>query len=194
MKWIQAAIWIAVILCCGIAKADNGQKVIAVADSYLGVREKTGHNDGKMVTEFVVEGGGLDNEKQIKRTGTGYPWCLSFAIYCWRKAVHPSPYPRMARVQTFWEYANDHELKYKTFDFEEARPKAGDIGCFSHHPDKRSWDGHAVLATGNNTAWDFETDEGNTNAAGSREGDGVYKKRRKPHNSTLELKGFVRPR
>lgn len=136
---------------------------IRVKDSYtsqIGVREATGHNDGK------------DVEKYLRATGLGkgYPWCAAFVrwnfdqsdvkttITAWAPSAHNAKYiiykslrfntePRQGDVVTFW-YPNLGRI--------------GHTGFFDYRVNDRV----------------YESVEGNTNGQGSREGNGVYRKRR----------------
>ena len=57
-----------------------------------------------------------------------------------------------------------------------------------------NWNGHAALVVRQLSPNKWQTIEGNTNAAGSREGDGVYLKTRKVVQGSMALEGFVQPR
>jgi hypothetical protein len=54
-----------------------GQRVIAIAASYLGVTEATGHNDGPPSELFMG--------------GRQEPWCAHYIAFCYRKAGAPLP-------------------------------------------------------------------------------------------------------
>ena len=116
-------------------------------------------------------------------------------------AVHPMPYPKIARCATFWERVQADPWKYDTFDAEDIawgieKATPGTIMIFSHSKvaGKNNWNGHAAMVTAQVNPRKFATIEGNTNAAGSREGDGVYQKTRTPKQGNMLLEGFVRVR
>ncbi len=170
------------------------EKVIQVADSLKYIREATNHNDHPMI-DRMLEYLGLPHHLS---------WCLAFCLWCWHVAVAPAalPFPKIARCSSFWEYVQARELRYRTFTPEDVRwgiekPQPGDIGIFSHNPQKRNWDGHAVLVVRQINRKSFRTIEGNTvpGAEGNqREGGGVYYRTRYNDIRGLHLEGFVRPR
>ena len=102
-----------------------GLKAVAVAETFLGQKEATGHNDGKfvnMVQDFV--GKGLHGE----------PWCACFASYCIKLAatilgLGPSiPFmPRSASSSQIYSWAKHHGKLLVT-------PIAGCIGLVKGDP------------------------------------------------------------
>lgn len=168
-----------------------GERVIEVAKSYLTLREATGHNDGPLI-DRMLEYLGLPHNLS---------WCLAFCLWCYHQAITPLPFPKIARCATFWQMVQENEVRYKTFDAEDVswgvvKARPGDVMIFSrdHSPTVKNWDGHAALVVAQLSPRKWRTIEGNTNAAGSREGDGVYLKERSVKNGTLNLEGFVRRR
>lgn len=137
-------------------------EVIEVAMQEVGVREATGQNDG-----FHVE-------KYLATTGLsgGYAWCaalvnwvmlqVGYDIPATLRAWSPSWFPPN---KTFWINGVAEFIQ----------PIPGDVfgiyfkskGRIAHVGLIKKWKGHYA-----------NTIEGNTNDAGSREGDGVYIKRR----------------
>ena len=157
---------------------------IEVARSLIGLREATGHNDGPMIDKML---GYLGLPK-------GLSWCLAFCLWCW----HPSDYPKIARCSTFLEQVQSREWKYDVYDQEDVAwkiktPKPGTIMIFAHSKiaGHNNWNGHAAMFESMETRRKFHTIEGNTNAAGSREGDGVYNKIRTAKMGSMTLEGFV---
>lgn len=168
-----------------------GPAVIKVAASLLYIREKTGNNDHPMI-DRMFDYLGLPHNLS---------WCLAFCLWCVHMAVNPMPYPKIARCSTFWEKAQANDFKYKTFDAEDVawgieKPLPGDIMVFSHSrvAGRNNWNGHAALVEKPITLRKWATIEGNTNGAGSREGNGVYRKVRTAKQGSLALEGFVRAR
>jgi len=129
--------------------------ITRVANDYVGVREATGNNDGEIVELFLASA----NAKK------GDPWCAAFVTYvhslCGYKipnspAWSPSWFPTSRIVKL-------------------SECESGDVFGIYYSSKKRiAHVGIIEKETGNY----FLTIEGNTNEAGSREGDGVYKKRR----------------
>lgn len=168
-----------------------GEAVIKVAQSLLYIRERTGQNDHPMI------------DKMLGYLGLphGLSWCLAFCLWCFHTAVNPMPYPKTARCSTFWAQTSSDEWRYKTFDAEDVawqieKVQTGDIMIFSSSKvaGKKNWNGHAALVERPDTLRIWRTIEGNTNGAGSREGNGVYRKVRAAKQGSLSLEGFVRSR
>ena len=177
---------------------------IEAARSLIGLRELTGHNDGPVIDK-MLDFLGLPH---------GLSWCLAFCLYSWHLALAPGsiPYPKIARCSTFLEQVQSREWKYDVYDQEDVAwkiktPKPGTIMIFAHSKiaGNKNWNGHAALfekfdgkkivategATFKELRNSFCTIEGNTNKAGSREGDGVYNKVRSAKMGSLTLEGFV---
>lgn len=152
--------------------ATNSLQQIYTAE--LGIREATGRNDGNRVEGYL----------RYVRLKPGNPWCAAFVCYCLGKAGIPNPRsgycPSMFPAgKVIWT----RKLKAESVKQKAARntqpathnPSPGDVfgiyfpekGRIAHVGFVDDWgDKYAV------------TVEGNTNEAGSREGDGVYRKRR----------------
>lgn len=127
-------------------------KLAKIYTSQIGVKEATGRNDGERVEDYL----------KVSGLGKGHPWCAAFLAWCFkqanikasRSAYSPSWFPK-ARLT--------------------AKPKRGDvIGIYfpklkriAHVGFWHQDDGSFII-----------TVEGNTNDAGSREGNRVAKKRR----------------
>jgi hypothetical protein len=136
------------------------QKALEVALSYLGTKE-VGANRGPEVEKFLASVG----------LGPGAAWCAAFCYFCVQEATLRlqgviNPLPRTGGVLKMWQ-RTPWWLTTKT-------PVEGAIFI----QDRGGGKGH----TGFVVAVDFDsvaTVEGNTNRKGSREGDGVYRQRRK---------------
>lgn len=138
--------------------------------SFIGVREKTGKNDGKEVEKFLRSVG----------LGPGYAWCAAFVKYCMLEAG-------IKAAEKINGMALSCENK-KNMVFQKGKhlkdAKAGDV--FTLYYAKLGRIGHTGFYNKPVNSSIFETVEGNTNMAGSREGDGVYRKKRS-YNATWSI-------
>ncbi len=132
-------------------------QLLTIAQSQVGVREATGHNDGQAV------------ERYLRYTGNkkGEPWCAAFVSWVFARAGYPQP-------KTAWSPA----LLPKQRLLNKATPAA----VFGIYFKDKGRIAHAGLVEKQKDHWIY-TIEGNTNIAGSREGDGVYRKLR--HAKTI---------
>ena len=137
-------------------------EVQRIYTSELGVRELTGHNDGKRVEEFLAS-------CQLRK---GEPWCAAFVCWTFKKAgvkaiVSGYSPAWFTPKYVVWSRNGKHNLS----------PQPADVGGLYFVNKGR------IAHTFFIDEWKPEssnaiTVEGNTNQAGSREGDGVYRKRR----------------
>lgn len=137
------------------------QKVVQTYSSEIGVREATGRNDGVRVVEYLRAA----NRKQ------GDAWCAAFVTWTFKqsgvKAVvsgwSPSWFTRNV-IYTRGKAGNKLPQQADVFGLYFSKlGRIGHVGFIDNWPDGES---------------KCITVEGNTNEAGSREGDGVYRKRR----------------
>ncbi|NQU52902.1 MAG: hypothetical protein HQ522_10230 [Bacteroidetes bacterium] len=147
-----------------IAKIRKGasQILIAEARTWLGVFELTGNNDHPRISESMRLCGLAGNR--------GYPWCASSQAKIHYDANIPAPHS--ARV-TNWFKRNivwRREWGDKQFNVQP-----GMVGAIYYKSLGRY--GHIVMIIGEDNN-NYYTLEGNTNSAGSREGQGFYKKMR----------------
>jgi len=134
------------------------EKVKATYSAQVGVRELTGHNDGKAVEKYLGYCG----------LAKGNPWCASFV--CWTFAQAGVSNPRSGYCPDLFQAKY---VIYKRSSKTNKLPEQGDVwglyfpekGRIAHVGFVDKWDPTTVV-----------TVEGNTNEAGSREGDGVYRK------------------
>jgi hypothetical protein len=137
-------------------------ELIAVAESQLHVREKTGKNDGKDVRKYLREVGLTE----------GYPWCAAYVAWCHNQLNIPNPEsawsPDWFRANVVYRRNDPGLISF------QSRP--GQVFGLYYESKKRV--AHVGIITGE-TRFHYQTIEGNTNAAGSNEGDGVYRKIRK---------------
>lgn len=134
-------------------------KVKSVYDSQIGQRELTGKNDGVAVESYLKYVG----------LAKGNPWCAAYV--CWSLGKAGVVNPRAGGCVYLMERG---EIIYKsTTKFQKRPPIYGDVFFIYFAAKKR------VAHTGFIDKWGdkmVKTVEGNTNEAGSREGDGVYAK------------------
>ncbi|PWG81931.1 CHAP domain-containing protein, partial [Pararcticibacter amylolyticus] len=147
----------------------------AVYTGELGVREATGRNDGTRVELFL----------HYTHLKPGNPWCAAFVCWCLGQAGIPNPRtgycPNLfPKNKVIWTRstgiggASSRNSQLTTRN-PPRTPLPGDIfgiyfpekGRIAHVGFVDQWDGKWLI-----------TVEGNTNESGSREGDGVYRKRR----------------
>ncbi len=146
------------IVSCSAFASDLRENVKRTYTSEIGVRELSGKNDGKRVEEYL---------RSVK-LGKGYSWCAAFVCWTLNKCgvVNPSSAWAPALFPT-------KKIIYKSGELKEL-PRAGDVFGI-YYPGKKR-----IAHVGFIDQWGkiVLTVEGNTNEAGSREGDGVYRKRR----------------
>jgi cell wall-associated NlpC family hydrolase len=153
------------------------EAVAQAAESKVGVRESGGPNKGSALQPFF--GADSYDPNGPKPGDDGYAWCASFVCWCVMVAVagrsitFERPTTPSAWGMEAWSLAQDRStwtLKPPGRDIQR-----GDIVVFNFS--------HVGIAVGPVDANGFvPTVEGNTNAAGSREGDGVYRKLRSIHS------------
>ncbi|RKR83176.1 CHAP domain-containing protein [Mucilaginibacter gracilis] len=156
------------------ALAQTREKVAAAYTSQIGVREATGHNDGVMVETYLHYCG----------LGKGEPWCASFV--CWTFGQASVSNPRSGYCPNL--FTPGHVIYKRSIHKPQKVPEQGDVWGL-YFPDKRR-----VAHVGFVDQWGSKyviTVEGNTNEAGSREGDGVYRKRR-PISSIYVVAKYIK--
>jgi hypothetical protein len=137
------------------------EKVVAVAESQLHVRELTGNNDGPEVEAYL----------RITGLGPGYPWCAAFVSWVFHKAGVKAI--RSARAADWFKpdklVWHSKDLKsFSDFEFRQGM-------TLSFWYDRLGRIGHLAIGTGQDRN-NYYTIEGNTNARGEREGQGVERK------------------
>ncbi|MGY3055230.1 hypothetical protein ACVWYG_003445 [Pedobacter sp. UYEF25] len=141
------------------AEAEQRAKLLHIARKEIGVREKSGRNDGEHVERYLAATG-------LKK---GQPWCAAFISWVFKEGGYAAP-------RTAWSPAL-FNLKVNT---KELAP--GNVFGIWFPNLKRI--AHVGLAEKREGDWLISI-EGNTNVVGSREGDGVYRKRRPVRNIYL---------
>jgi len=160
--------------------AELNLAVLEVARQYIGVREIGGPNRGPEVELF---------QKAVDGRATSEAWCMAFVQFS-IKAVEDmhgieSRLHRSENCLAVWT-RTPPELRL-AINFP---PGPGHIMIWNVPGTER---GHAGIIMGRNTEGNFLTVEGNTNDAGSREGDGVYVKTRTPTGSErFRVLGWLR--
>ncbi len=156
-NFIIALLWI--LAAASVSGQGSVRKaIIDSALSQVGVREATGHNDGVAVEKYLKTCG----------IGKGNAWCAAFIT---------------------WNYKINHVFAIKSAWVPNWFPESKNIyvrGKYSRGPPQPGdpfglWINNRIGHIGFVYKWDTKivtTIEGNTNEAGSREGDGVYIKRR----------------
>lgn len=128
--------------------------------SQVGVREATGRNDGPEVEMYLQHVG----------KNKGLAWCSAFVAWCLSEA-------EIKHTVNAWSPTSENRRNfiYRNKQFVE-EPEPGDVFTIYYTKLKRI--GHTGFYHKNQNENIIVTVEGNTNEAGSREGDGVYKKYR----------------
>ena len=130
----------------------NLNTIIAIAQSQIGVKERTGNNDGKAVETYL----------RYTNLPKGNPWCASFVSWVFGKAGFEQP-------RTPWSPALFPKQRLSS------SIKSGLVYGLYDIRKKRIV--HCGIATRKTSNWVLGV-EGNTNVNGSVDGDGVYVKRR----------------
>jgi hypothetical protein len=137
--------------------------VVEQARKSIGIREKSGRNDGPVVDEILAS---------VNLEGTKAPWCAAFIVWVGDKAFGSTllnPYPRSAWSPTF--------LTKPTWDRQRKGTPLKPADVFGIWFNSMGRVAHVGLVEKSEGDW-LVTIEGNTNGGGSRDGDGVYRRRR----------------
>lgn len=131
------------------------EAALAFAVSQIGVHEQGGNNRGPEVNRFLASVGLLP----------GYAWCAAFVFFCFKQAAQQlslvNPCPRTAGAIKLWTLT-EPICRVTT-------PAPGCIYVLDHGKGQ----GHAGLIELVNADSMISEVSGNTNAAGSREGNAV---------------------
>lgn len=132
-------------------------------DSQVGIRELTGHNDGRDVKKYLASCG----------LSEGPPWCAAFVNWNLQQCGVSLHLDAPAYVPSY--FIKSFLIYQRGTSINKRQPLFGDlIGIWFESKGRLAHIGFFDKKDG-----DFYiTVEGNTNEEGSREGDGVYKKRR----------------
>lgn len=169
----------------GTTRGIPGPKTKAALAAYLG-REEPTSVVGKMIELARAEVGVREHPKDSNRgkrveeyqaatwlDGTGWPWCAAFICWLCREAgMGDGLRPKTPGAWAFEGWARRVDTPVKLIKpLRSAKVRAGDIVVFTFS--------HIGFAVGDQDGDTVRTIEGNTDAAGSREGGGVYEKTRK---------------
>ena len=132
-------------------------RLVAIAQKEIGVREKSGNNDGERVEAYLA----------VTGLGKGYAWCAAYVSWIYRQAGFTNPH-------SAWS----PNLFPASRITKEGLP-ANVLGIYFPELHRIAHVGLIVKEDGD---WIISC-EGNTNISGSRNGDGVYLKRR--HRRTI---------
>lgn len=159
-------------------------KQIDTAKKYIGQKEGAGNkfDENTPLGKILKEAGHKDGEA----------WCCYFAeaVFCESFPAQNAELRKLFSASTIQTFQNFKEAGYEVTDI----PKVGSLVIWQRYKDgKPTWQGHAALVTKVNPDGSFQTIEGNTNSAGSREGDSVQEKVRKiiRTENGLNVLGFV---
>jgi hypothetical protein len=143
----------------GAAQQNNIRlKVKCTYNSQIGIRELTGNNDGKSVEAYLT----------YCNLSKGNPWCAAFV--CWTLGQNQIQNPRSGFCPNL--FLKKH-IVWKRDRKINRTPLYSDVFGLYFAEKKR------IAHVGFIEKWTAQTVttvEGNTNEAGSREGDGVYRK------------------
>lgn len=142
-----------------ITGGDLVEGALALAASYVGVKE-TARNSGPEIDLFLAAVG----------LRPGYAWCAAFVHFCFMRASASlglvNPCPRSARALGIWALADG---PCKSQDAHRGSLFVLDTG-------EPGGDGHIGFVETAHPNGTIDSIEGNTNEAGSREGNAVARK------------------
>lgn len=153
-------LFLATLAYCNPALGQTRADLVRVYRGEVGVREATGRNDGAKVSEYL----------RTVHLGPGHAWCAAFVSWSFAQAG-------ISALRSGWSPAwfPVSHLVYRRGDALTYRAELGDVlGIYYPHLDRIAHVGFVDGMQGNFLL----TVEGNTNEAGGRQGDGVYRKRR----------------
>lgn len=161
------------------------QKVLATAKKYIGQHEKK-NNSGFLDQTF---------EKQMKSVGwnNGQSWCAYFAELAWKEAfIGHQLFSSLDKLFSPSATATFANFKGSSLFKTGTTPKLGALVVWRNG---NGWQGHIGIVSEVVSETTFKAIEGNTNAAGGREGVAVLTKTRKlgePFKAKgLNIIGFV---
>lgn len=144
-----------------------------VIESQIGVKEEGGNNRGEQVEKYLSSVG----------LSGGYAWCAAFVKWCF---LQVGVYTNSNAWSPSW--FPDSKVIYHRNKTWGVSAMPGDVFGLYYNRLKRI--GHVGFIYKVTSKY-FITVEGNTNAGGSREGDGVLKRYR-PHWSIYKISSWVK--
>lgn len=150
-------------------------KIVELAEKEIGVHEIDGTNCGPRVNEYKAATNLPPNEN--------WPWCAAFVDWLVREAMKGGTYtfkrPTTAGAWDLERWSKEQDNSTQTKRDPGSDIKAGDIVIFRFS--------HVGIATGSPDKNGFvPTCEGNSNAAGSRDGGSVVARKR--HISSIRTR------
>jgi len=150
--------------------SDFAKEMVRIAQTQVGVVEKPTNSNSGPEVEGVYQ-------RSTWLNGTGWAWCAAFICYLFKTAASKNgiqysfKLPKTAGAFDFknWAQANSKYVEIINPPFDKILP--GDIIIFNFS--------HIGISISTSSGGSIDTIEGNTDAAGSREGGGVFKKTRK---------------
>jgi hypothetical protein len=140
---------------------------VAYAERHVVEDPKVGQNRGARVDEYIRS----THLDPAANPPSGYPWCACFVFWCFRQAAialdQSNPCTRTASVVTHWDLTSAPKLLAPDARLDRGKVRPGMIFCKTH--DRHSHTGIVCAVTDAGIV----TVEGNTNLAGSREGNAV---------------------
>lgn len=165
------------------------ERIAVLALSMVGRHEEPlGSNRGPLIQEFFS----ADYYKP-NAADNGYAWCASFVCRIVQLAMHALAIPETTSFQRprtpsafgLADWSREQDNSTHTKDFPRSDIRRGDIVIFSFS--------HCGIAiTDADSKGYFETVEGNTNVAGSREGTHVVWKKGVSERSTASVRNRIR--
>jgi len=160
-------------------KNQESREVLQRIDSgEIGEREKTNKNDGERIGEY------------LKYTGLpeGYAWCAAYVSWCFNEAGYKEPKTAWSpslfpSKRIIWKRNGGAVIR----NGKSKAPEKGDVFGIYFTNLKRIAHAGFVDEWGDTYVI---TVEGNTNEGNSRDGDGVYRKRR-PVSSIYQVANWV---
>ena len=141
-------------------------RIVSVATAEIGVEEVNGTNTGIRVNEYKSATNLPPKE--------AWPWCAAFVCWVVKQAMGDRPYtfsrPTTAGAWDLERWSLEQNASTNTKKSPGSDIKAGDIVIFRFS--------HVGFAVADAEDGFVTTVEGNTDIAGSREGGGVFRKRR----------------
>lgn len=157
--YILICLFLTLLNPCYSQQGDIRSKVRKYYHTKIGVRELTGKNDGIQVEQYL-------KYVWLKK---GQPWCAAFVSWCF--GYNGVKKARSGGCVKLMEQGKVIYINGKA----KQKPRPADVFFIWFSNLKRV--AHTGFVDDWGETW-VTTVEGNTNDAGSREGDGVYKKKR----------------
>jgi hypothetical protein len=149
--------------------SDFAKELVNVAQTQIGIFEKPRNSNKGPEVEGLYQ-------RSTSLNGTGWPWCAAFVCYLFKTAAskkgiqYSFKLPKTAGAYDFKNWANNNSKYIQVLSPPFNKILPGDVIIFNFS--------HIGLSVGQINGGKIDTIEGNTDASGSREGGGVYKKSR----------------